>query len=136
MAAPAAVASNPEKPLPVGVLLARSKPNDVKKPGNVPGPRAGWLLTNLSMSPSNLSVVFSALSYGSSEAGCQYIPGPSTKPLLGVSNPDVIPVPAEPPLLNIGLFKILFIIISFLFYPNIILQVLYRYLKLIVMVLG
>ena len=25
------------------------------------------------------------------------------------SNPDVIPVPADPPILNIGLFKVLFI---------------------------
>ena len=30
LAAPAAVANSPLKPFPVGVLLARSKPNDVK----------------------------------------------------------------------------------------------------------
>ena len=33
---------------------------------------------------------------------------------LGLSNPDVIPVPAEPPILNIGLLNTLFI-----YYPNI-----------------
>ena len=46
-----------------------------------------------------------------SAASCEYFPGPSTTPLLGVSNPEVIPS-ALPPILNIGLLKVLFIMIS------------------------
>ena len=50
----------------------------------------------------------SRLALGANTTGGMYIV-PAIVRAFGLSNPDVIPVPDEPPILNIGLFNILFI---------------------------
>ena len=88
---------------PAGALPNKSNPKEVKNPGPVPGANKDCSGTP----PYSLYALSVSSIYGFKF--CETL-SPSLYWFLGWSSPDVIPVPAEPPLLNIGLLSVLFIV--------------------------